>query len=116
MIVDDNQSFLKSARNLLEREGLEVVGVAADGESALAAAGTTQPDVALVDVDLGDESGAAVAGTLLEAHPGLRVILISAYPAEDLPGVLERTPATGFIHKQQLSRSMIEEVLGGEGS
>jgi DNA-binding NarL/FixJ family response regulator len=113
LIVDDNQSYLRSARELLEREGLEVVGVADDGVSAQERAAAVRAEVALVDVDLGLESGAEVAAQLAGAHPALRIILISAYPEEDLPGVLAESPALGFIHKPDLSRQAVEELLGG---
>lgn len=111
LIVDDNHSFLRSAQALLEREGLEVVGVVAEGSAAVGALAETLPDLALVDVDLGRDSGPRVAGELAAARPWLQIILISAYPEVDLPGVLARTPALGFIHKPALSRRAIEEVL-----
>jgi DNA-binding NarL/FixJ family response regulator len=111
LLVDDNRSFLQAARQLLESEGLHVAGVASDTASALAAVGAEHPDLALVDVDLGPESGLALARTLAGEHPWLRVILISAYPAEDLPELLDDTPAVGFIHKSRLSRGAIEELL-----
>jgi DNA-binding NarL/FixJ family response regulator len=110
-IVDDNVSFLKYARTLLEREGLTVVGVAADGAGALSATRNTEFDVCLVDVDLGGESGAAVARELAKQRPHLHIILISAYSEEDLPGVLSQSPARGFIHKSRLSREAIQTLL-----
>jgi two-component system, NarL family, nitrate/nitrite response regulator NarL len=113
LIVDDNRSFLTSARALLESEGLEVVGVVADGPGAAAALEVTHPDVVLVDVDLGRESGVSVTRELAAAHPQVCIILISAYPEVDLPGVLAQTPALGFIHKPAVSRRAIEGLLAG---
>lgn len=110
-IVDDNSSFLKHARTLLEREGLTVVGVAEDGAGALSATRSTEFDVVLVDVDLGGESGAALARELAKERPRLHIILISAYSEEDLPGVLSQSPARGFIHKSRLSREAIQTLL-----
>ncbi len=111
LIVDDNQSFLKSARALLEGEGLSVVAVATDGAGARAAIDATAPDIALVDVDLGAESGAVVARELTTASPHVHVILISAYPEEDLPGIVAQSTVLGFIHKSRLSRGAIQDLL-----
>jgi DNA-binding response OmpR family regulator len=57
LIVDDNQSFLEAARVLLEREGLTVAGVALTSAEALREAETLRPDIVLVDISLGEESG-----------------------------------------------------------
>ena len=57
VIVDDNEPFLKVARAMLERQGMVVVGVAANGTEALRQARELSPDVALVDISLGEESG-----------------------------------------------------------
>jgi DNA-binding NarL/FixJ family response regulator len=116
LIVDDNASFLEAARGLLEGEGLTVVGVAGSGSDAVSLAQSARVDVALVDIDLGGESGVAVARLLFEADVDLRIILISAYPEEDLPGVLDQAPVVGFIDKSHLSRRAIERCLSIDGS
>lgn len=113
LIVDDNESFLKSARELLEGEGLVVCAVAGNGASALTAVDSADPDLVLVDVDLGGESGPAVARQLAAQSPRLHIILVSAYPEEDLPGILTQTTALGFIHKSRLSRRAIQDLLPG---
>jgi DNA-binding NarL/FixJ family response regulator len=59
VIVDDNEPFLKVARRMLERQGMAVVGVAANGAEALRQARELRPDVALVDISLGADSPAA---------------------------------------------------------
>ena len=69
--------YLSEARDLLQRQGMSVVGVASNGGDALAIAASGRPDVALVDVDLGAESGLDVARTLAMCDEPLTVILIS---------------------------------------
>jgi PleD family two-component response regulator len=79
LIVDDSPRFVDAARGLLEREGIAVVGVASTGAEALQRAEELQPDVTLVDIDLGGQSGFEV---VLDREVGLapsRVILISIH-------------------------------------
>ncbi len=57
LIVDDDDGFLEVARDLLEREQISVVGVASDSVGALRMMSSARPDVMLIDVNLGEESG-----------------------------------------------------------
>jgi hypothetical protein len=57
LIVDDNAHFLRAARTLLEREGVRVVAVASTSAEAVRLARELRPDVTLLDIDLGNESG-----------------------------------------------------------
>jgi DNA-binding NarL/FixJ family response regulator len=123
LIVDDNARFLAAARTLLEREGIAVVGVASSCAEAVRLAGELHPDVALVDIDLGDESGFDVARRLAGAGgPELsRVVLISAYPEGDFADLIAASPAVGFLSKSDVSAGRIREVLrraadGGSGA
>ena len=70
LIVDDDPGFLGAATVLLEHEGIEVVGVASTGDEAIEQAGELHPDVTLLDIDLGEDSGFEVARRLV-AEPGL---------------------------------------------
>ena len=64
LIVDDHPSFRASARRMLEANGYSVVGEAADGEAAIAAAGALGPDLVLLDVQLPDLDGFEVAARI----------------------------------------------------
>jgi DNA-binding NarL/FixJ family response regulator len=112
LIVDDNPQFLAVARQLLEREGIVVVGAASNGAEAIQRAKELTPDVMLLDIDLGHESGfdiarhlAAVGGT------GPRVILISTYAESDFADLIAASPAAGFLSKSDLSASAISRIL-----
>jgi DNA-binding NarL/FixJ family response regulator len=112
--VDDNSEFLEAAQDFLEREGLEVVGVATTGAQAIADARALRPDVVLVDVYLGDDSGLAVARQLVEAGgpDGSAVVLISTYAERDLVDLVAASPAVAFLSKADLSGSAIRSALG----
>jgi CheY-like chemotaxis protein len=111
LIVDDNTGFLESARLLLERQGL-IVAVASTGTDALLRTETLRPDVVLVDVDLGPESGFDVVRSLQDrfgpSTPDL--ILISIDPEQDLVELIAETPAVGFIAKTDLCAAAIHAL------
>jgi DNA-binding NarL/FixJ family response regulator len=119
LIVDDNTHFLAAARDLLEREGVEVVGVASSAAEAVHLAGELRPDVALVDIDLGEESGLDVARRLADLAgdgEGSRVVLISAYSENDFADLIAASPAVGFLSKAELSAANIREILLKRGA
>jgi len=118
VIVDDNLGFLHAARLLLEQEGLQVVGVATSGDEALRVVAELRPDVTLLDIDLGGESGFDVARRLAdERDPGAgRLILISTHSEEDLVDLIKESPAIGFLGKPSLSATTIRGLLENSGS
>ena len=117
VIVDDNLGFLHAARLLLEQEGLQVVGVATSGDEALRAVAELRPDVTLLDIDLGGESGFDVARRLADdrdSGPG-QLILISTHSEEDLVDLIKESPAIGFLGKPSLSATTIMGLLETAG-
>jgi DNA-binding NarL/FixJ family response regulator len=117
LIVDDSRHFLDAARGLLERQGLTVVGEASTGAEALRLAAKLRPDVTLVDIDLGGESGFEVARQLSRqaATTASRMILISTHAEEDYAELIAASPAIGFLSKAELSGGAIRAWLGGRG-
>jgi DNA-binding NarL/FixJ family response regulator len=114
VIVDDNPGFLVAARDVLERQGIAVVGTASTAAEAVQLVAELSPDVALLDIDLGEESGFDVALRLTEA-PGndqLRLVMISAYAESDFADLIAASPAIGFVSKPDLSASAIQDLLG----
>jgi DNA-binding NarL/FixJ family response regulator len=117
LIVDDNGLFLEAARDRLEQEGMRVVGLAATSAEALRRAEELRPEVVLVDVMLGSESGFELARRLAVPHreSGPIVILISTYSAADYAGPIAESPAAGFLPKQELSADAIRRIIDGRG-
>jgi CheY-like chemotaxis protein len=117
LIVDDNDRFLETARGVLERDGIVVVGVASDGQMALEQVDRLHPDVALVDVCLGDECGVDVVSRLeQESLTRPTAILISTYPEEDFADIITGSAALGFLPKSELSGAAIRTMLGDSGA
>jgi DNA-binding NarL/FixJ family response regulator len=117
LIVDDSRMFLEAARNHLERGGMRVVGVAATSAEAFRQAEEFRPEVVLVDVMLGGESGFELARRLAaqHRHGGSAVILISTYSAADFAGPLGESPAAGFLPKRELSADAIRQIVDSLG-
>jgi CheY-like chemotaxis protein len=117
VIVDDNSEFLDSARRLLEHQGVRVVGVASTNADGLRYVQELQPDVTLVDVNLGEESGFDLAEALQDSGDGapVPVILISTHAEPDLADMLETSPAIGFLAKSALSADAITATVGRLG-
>ena len=112
LIVDDNHAFLEAARTLLERQGLTITGVASTSAEALRATETLRPEVVLVDVWLGAESGLELARQLVADHGhGATVILISARSEVDLADLIALSPSAGFLAKAELSADAIQGFL-----
>jgi DNA-binding NarL/FixJ family response regulator len=117
LIVDDSVAFVAAARSLLERQGITVLGAAANSADAVRMADELRPDVVLVDIDLGRDSGLELARRLARpADPTPPpVILISTYAEEDYADLVADSPALGFIPKAALSAAAIRALLGGGG-
>lgn len=113
VIVDDNPSVLEVISGLLQREGLEVVGVASNCADAVRVVEELQPDVTLIDIDLGSESGFDVAQRIAAngTGPARRSILISTHGERDFADLIEASPALGFISKTELSARAVRQIL-----
>ena len=120
LLVDDNEAFLETASLLLEREGVTVAGVASSIAQALRQARALRPDLILVDIGLGDESGFDLARLLAQDDHGGQgalggaadVIMISTGAEADYAEMIDESPAAGFLAKSELSVQAISQILG----
>jgi DNA-binding NarL/FixJ family response regulator len=114
LIVDDSPCFVQAARGLLERAGIVVVAVATNGSDAIGLAADLGPDVTLVDIELGGQSGFDVVRRLtLEADLApSTVILMSTHGEEDYADLIAASPVAGFLPKIRLSAAAIHDLLG----
>jgi CheY-like chemotaxis protein len=118
VIVDDNHDFLRAARELLEREGISVVDVVSTGAQAYRTCRELHPDVVLIDIDLGEETGFGVARELA-GQAGAeqpRMILMSAYSGDDFEDMIADSPAVAFLSKPALSGAAIRGILDHAGA
>jgi DNA-binding NarL/FixJ family response regulator len=112
LIVDDHEAFRESATALLEAEGFDVVGQAADGPEAVAEVERLQPEVVLLDIQLPDLDGFAVAERLAALPQAPRVVLISSREASAYGQRLGEAAVRGFITKRELSGRALAALVG----
>jgi DNA-binding NarL/FixJ family response regulator len=108
LIVDDHAGFRAHARRLLECEGYQVIGEAADCASALEAARELEPELALVDVHLPDADGFELTTRLRKLADPPAVVLTSSRDGAELARCISECGARGFVPKADLSRDAIE--------
>lgn len=111
LIVDDHPVFRTRARQLLETEGFEVVGEAADGAAAIEAARTLGVDIVLLDVYLPDVDGFEVARRLISNGARPAIVLISSRDGADFGPLVEDSGARGFIAKDELSGERLRTLV-----
>ena len=111
VLIDDSRQFVASAARLLESQGIDVVGSASSSREALELVPALEPNVALVDIELGDEDGIALAQQLAVRSPSVRLVLISAYDPADVDEVIVESGAAGFLPKSALGAEAIAALL-----
>lgn len=112
VIIDDHAGFRTFARALLEAEGFEVVGEAADGASGVALACRLLPDVVLLDIVLPDVDGFAVSERIANEAPSCAVVLTSTRSRGSYSTRIAASPARGFVGKSELSGSVLDRLTG----
>lgn len=112
LIVDDHDGFRSIARAMLEREGFDVVGEAADGRGAITAVSELYPEIVLLDVHLPDLDGFAISEWLAQLADPPTVVLISSRPINDLRRRVEASRVAGFLAKDELSGAALLAIVG----
>jgi DNA-binding NarL/FixJ family response regulator len=111
LVVDDHPSFRSCATAFLVSEGFDVVGQAEDGAAALALAAELRPEIVLLDIQLPDLDGFAVAERLLADEPELQIVLVSSRDRSAYGPLVERSGARGFLAKGELAGPALAELL-----
>jgi DNA-binding NarL/FixJ family response regulator len=111
VIVDDHPVFRQVARELLEERGYAVAGEADSAAAAQSVVGRCRPDIVIVDVRLGDESGFDVARELTGSHPSLVVVLVSTDPELNDPRRVTQSGARAFLPKTRLATADLVGLL-----
>jgi pilus assembly protein CpaE len=111
LVVDDQQPFRGVAATVVARSpGFVLAGEAETGEAAIAAARRLRPGLVLMDVRLPGINGVEAARRIVDADPGVVVLLCSTYPVEELPAEVAAATFAGYIHKSQLRPDVLRRA------
>ncbi|MHA6511948.1 response regulator transcription factor [Tessaracoccus sp. Z1128] len=111
LLVDDHALHREGTRHILEEhDDLEVVGDAETGEAALALIAQLKPDVVVLDIRLPGISGIETARRVRDQHPGVRVLMVSAYDDDEYVRGSFEAGAVGYLSKSAPGRELVEAV------
>jgi two-component system, NarL family, invasion response regulator UvrY len=116
MIVDDQPPFRDAAKAVLSRiDGFDLVAEVASGEDAVATSGELQPDLVLMDINMGALDGIEATRLITGAQPTTKVILVSTYSLEDLPVTARTSGAIAYVNKDELSPRVVRRLWESGG-
>src|SRR3989442_15656955 len=101
VLADDHVVLRQGVRALLERHGFDVVAEASDGRAAVELAREHEPDVAVLDIMMPLLNGIDAARQIVEARPGIQVVMLTALEQERLVTEAVRAGVRGFVLKTE---------------
>ena len=114
LVVDDQELFLSAARFVVgSTRGFRVAGEAKTGEDALELVTALRPGLVLMDINLPGISGIEATRRLLATEPDTTVVLMSTYPASDLPHDARTSGARAYVHKEDLAPDVLVAIVDG---
>jgi NarL family two-component system response regulator LiaR len=111
LIADDHAVVREGTRQILEQEAdLDVVAEAADGEEAVRLAGSSRPDVAIIDIAMPKVDGIEATRQIKALYPTVAVLILTAYDDDQFVFGLLEAGAAGYLLKSVRGRELVEAV------
>lgn len=110
LLADDHQILRHSLRALLEREGLEVVAEAEDGERAVELTRSLKPDVAVLDLSMPRLNGIDAARALVRDESPTRVVLLTVHREEHYVLAALKAGIMGYVLKTQAAADLLQAI------
>ncbi|MFC1909279.1 response regulator [Chloroflexota bacterium] len=111
LIADDHAVVREGTRQILEQEpDLDVVAEAADGEEAVRLAGSSKPDVAIIDIAMPNVDGIEATKQIKALYPAIAVLILTAYDDDQFVFGLLEAGAAGYLLKSVRGRELVEAV------
>ncbi len=110
-LLDDHEVVRQGLRHLLEAQGdIEVVGEAATAEEALSRIPPTQPNVAVLDVRLGDGDGISVCREVRSRHPEVACLMLTSFSDDEALVSAVMAGAAGYVLKDVKGNDLVESI------
>jgi len=116
LVVDDEAFIRQILTRILDRLGIEVVGVASSGDPVVALYQEHRPDLVIMDIAMPGTDGLTCLGRLREADPEARVLICTSFSSRQYTVEAERLGAAGFLNKPfdaNRIRAKLEELCPG---
>jgi DNA-binding NarL/FixJ family response regulator len=110
LLCDDHALVRDMLHDRLSREGMEIVGVAPSGETAIEIAGDQRPDVAILDIDMPGISPFEAARAVKRVSPDTRVVFLSAFVNDTYIDQALAAEASGYLTKSEPPDSIIRAI------
>ena len=115
LIVDDQAPFRMAAAAVVRAtKGFVVVGEARSGEEAVELAATLEPQLVLMDINMDGIGGIEATRRIVDAHPSVRVVLLSTYDVDSLPADAATSGAVAYVHKEQFGPDVLANAWEGK--
>ncbi|MGZ5291243.1 MAG: response regulator [Actinomycetota bacterium] len=111
VIADDEPLIRETLAELLEEEGFDIVARVGDGDAAVRAVGELLPDAVLVDVRMPLVNGIEATRRIVQAHPDMVVIALSAYDDPALASAAREAGAADYVAKGTPARELVGRIL-----
>jgi DNA-binding NarL/FixJ family response regulator len=109
LCVDDNTEILNFLVKFLESEFM-IVGTLNSGSSVVSTAASLNPDIILLDIDLGDTNGFLIAKQLKSAGSRAKIVFLSVHKGPDFVEAAEALGAAGYVSKSEIDRDLVKTL------
>lgn len=110
LLADDHVMIRQGLRAIIEREDLEVVGEASDGQEAVRLAQQQHPDVAVLDLSMPLLNGLDAARGIIQASPKTKIIILTMYTEDQYVMEALRAGVRGYVLKKQAPSDLIQAI------
>lgn len=111
LVVDDHAILRQGLRMLVEAEaGFAIVGEAEDGGRALSLAATEQPDIVVLDIDLGSDNGLDLIAGIQQAAPSSRILVLTGLRDVEAHRRAFRLGARGLVVKEAAASTLMKAI------
>jgi DNA-binding NarL/FixJ family response regulator len=112
LIADDHRLFADALEAILATDGrFEVVGKAHDGESAVGMAGTTKPDVVLMDIAMPGVDGVEATRRIRKRRKSTAVLILTGSNARNDVDRARRAGAAAYVTKDRIASQLVEAIV-----